>query len=123
MTLCEIEIMIVGWIKNMISSILPEDAAQKGQENKIGQGAKAFEEKAKDKLIDSMDETAFSREAQQKSLNLMSIIQKGGVPLEKLPMKLNARRKVQKNIVDFYDMDEITEKVIGRIEEDSEDPI
>lgn len=105
--------MIVGWIKNFIWSILPEQ---------IGQGAQAFEKKAKARLIDVTDGVSLAEEARKRSSELMSIVRKGGGHLDQLRFWLSARRKVKGNLADAFDapdiMDEITEKILEVAKED-----
>jgi len=112
------KVMIAGWIKNIFASILPDQ---------IGQGAQTFEKKAKARLIDITDgeslvEEAQKREAQKRSAEFMSLLRKSGAQIENLRLAFSARRKVRKNLADFYDMpdimDEVTEKLIEVAKED-----
>ena len=97
----------------MFASILPEQ---------IGQGAQSFEKKAKARLIDVTDGVSLTEEAQKRSSELLSLIRRSGSQIENLRLVFNLRRKVKKNLADFYDipdiMDEVTEKLIEVAKED-----
>ncbi len=114
MTGCEMKVMIVGWIKNFISAILPEQ---------ISQGAQTFEKKAKAKLIDVTDGVSLAEEARKRSSELLSMIRKGGVNIDQLRFWLNSRRKVKGQLSDAFDMPDITEEITEKINEIAkEDP-
>jgi hypothetical protein len=105
--------MIVGWFKNLFSPARPEE---------VGQGASAFEKKAKVNLIDITDGVSLTEEARKRSTELLSMIRRGGIQIDRLRLWLTARRKVKNNIADFYDipdiMDEVTEKILDAAQED-----
>lgn len=105
--------MIVGWFKNLFSA-RPEE---------IGQGAQAYERKAKVKLIDITDGVSLAEEARKRSTELMSMVRRGGIHIDRLRLWLNGRRKIRNSVADFYDipeiMDEVTEKIIDAAQEDS----
>ena len=100
--------MIVGWFKNFISAILPE---------RIGQGAQAFESKSKAKLIDVTDGVYLTEEARKRSLELLTIVRKGSVHLNRFLLWLNVRRKAKGQVADFFDLPEIMEEVTEKIVE------
>lgn len=114
MTRCEIADMIVSWIKNIITAILPEQ---------IGQGAQAFERKSRSRLIDVTHGASMTEEARRRSTELLSMVRQGGVQIDRLRFWLNARRRVRSKLADFYDMpeimDEVTEKIVEVSKEDS----
>jgi hypothetical protein len=105
--------MIVGWFKNLFGVARPEE---------VGQGASAFERKAKVNLIDITDGVSLTEEARRRSTELLSMIRRGGIQIDRLRLWLTARRKVKNNIADFYDipdiMDEVTEKILDAAQED-----
>lgn len=106
MARCERIAMIVGWIKNF-----------------IGQGAQAFEKKAKPRLIDVTDGVSMTEEAaRRRSSELLSMVRRGGDQIDRLRFWLNARRRARNNLADFYDMpdvmDEVTEKIVEVAKED-----
>lgn len=105
------------WIKNIISSILPWTNSQT-----MGQGAQAFEEKAKAKLIGVTDGVYLSEEARKKSMEYYALARKTGTPLERPPLWSEVRKKVKKNVANFYDieevMDEITERIVEAAQHD-----
>ena len=111
--------MITGWVKNIISSILPGEVTPP---NEIGQGAQAFEKKAKAKLIDVTEGISLSEEARRRSLELLSMIRKGGATLDRFRLWVNIRRKTKRDLADFYDMpgimEEVTEKILEAAEHD-----
>ena len=104
--------MIVGWIKNIFAAILPEQL----------QGAAAFEKKAKPRLTEADEEAPSTEEAQKKSSELLSMIRRSGSQIDDLRLAFNMRRKVKKNLADFYDspdvVDEVTEKLIEAAKRD-----
>ena len=106
--------MISGWIKNIFAAILPAE--------QLGQGAEAFEKKVKPRLTETPDEVLPTAEAQKQSSELMSLIQRSGAQIDHLRLAFDMRRKVKKNLADFYDMpdimDEVTEKLIDAAKED-----
>ena len=109
--------MITGWIKNIFTAILPEQ---------LGQGAQAFEKKAKARLSASNSENtdggSVLEEAQKKSLELLSLLRRSGSEIDGLRLAFNLRRKTKKNLADGFDMpeimDEVTEKLIEAAKED-----
>jgi hypothetical protein len=105
--------VIVGWLKNIITAILPDS---------IGQGAQAFERKARPRLIDVTDGVSMTEEAHRRSKELLSVIRRGGAQIDRLRFWLNARRRTRGNLADFYDMpdimDEVTEKIVEAAKED-----
>ncbi len=107
---------MIGWIKNVISAVLP---------NAIGQGAATFEKKAKAKLTDIngvAEGAPLVEEARRRSLEFMNLLRKSGGRMEKFRLRLSARRKVKKGIADVYDIpeivDEVTEKIMETAQED-----
>ena len=113
MPVCEMVDVIARLIKNIITSILPEH---------IGQGAQAFEKKAKPRLIDVTDGVSMAEESRKRSNELLSVIRRGGVQIDRLRFWLNARRRTRGSLADFYDMpdimDEVTEKIVEAARED-----
>jgi hypothetical protein len=105
--------MIVGWFKNLFAS---------GRSESIGQGAQSFERKAKVQLIDVTDGVSLTEEARKRSTELLSMIRRGGIQIDRLRLWLTARRKIKNSVADFYDipdiMDEVTEKIIDAAQED-----
>ena len=106
--------MITGWVKNIIASILP------GPANEVGQGAQAFEKKARARLIDVAEGASLTEEARKRSVELLSMIRRGGVQLDRLRLWIGVRRKVEWGIADFYDMPEIMDEVTEKIREAAE---
>lgn len=100
---------MIGWIKNVIYTVLPQT---------IGQGASALEKKAKAKLEDEEQGSgqADVEETREKSSQLLGLVRKPGQTLNAIKLRVNARKKVKKNLSSFYDIDgipeEITEKLI-----------
>ncbi len=84
------------------------------------QGAQAFEKKAKVKLVDIAEGFLHIEEARKKNVALGEIVAKSGGKLDGLLFRINSRRKVKKNIADFYDMPEIVDEVTERIREAAE---
>ncbi len=109
--------MITSWIRNFVSTFLPG-----GGPESVGQGAQAFEKKARAKLIDITDGVYLAEEARKRSRELLTTIRRGGATFDRLKLWINVRRKVKKNVADFYDMpeilDEITEKIVETARED-----
>lgn len=106
--------MITGWVKNIISSVLP------AAPNPVGQGVQAFEKKAKAKLVDVTEGVSVTDEVRRRSLELLSMIRRGGVQLDRLRLWINVRRKMRENLADFYDIPEIMDEVTEKIREVAE---
>ena len=106
--------MIVGWFKNLFASDRPEH---------LGQGAQTFEKKAKAHLIDITDGVSMTEEARKRSTELLSMIRRGGIQIDRLRLWLTTRRKIKNSVADFYDMpeimDEVTEKILDAAQEDT----
>lgn len=102
---------MVTWIKNVISSVLPASA---------GQGAEAFEEKARPKLFDVTDGYYLVEEAKKWGINF---IRRSREDLGDLRMRFRTRRKVRKGLADSYDLpeivDEVTEKLVNSARHDA----
>lgn len=109
--------MIVGWFKNLFASERPEHAS-----GSIAQGAQTFEKKAKAQLIDVTDGVSMTEEARKRSTELLSMIRRGGIQIDRLRLWLTTRRKIKNSVADFYDMpeimDEVTEKILDAAQED-----
>lgn len=109
--------MIVGWFKNLFASDRSEHPG-----GSLSQGANAFEKKAKAHLIDITDGVSITEEARKRSTELMSMIRRGGIQIDRLRLWLTTRRKIKNNVADFYDMpeimDEVTEKILDAAQED-----
>ncbi len=105
--------MKTNWIKNVLQTLLPQT---------LGQGAATYEKKAKAKLEMGDGPHPSAEEVQKQSAELGGIIKKTGETLNAVKLRVNARRKVKKNIASFYDMDglpeEITEKLVEAAEAD-----
>jgi hypothetical protein len=104
---------MINWVKNILSAIMPMS---------VGQGAETFEKKAKARLIDVTEGVSLAEEARKRSMELLSVIRRGGVSLDRLRLWLSIRRKTKKGLADFYDMpeimDEVTEKILEAAEFD-----
>ncbi len=112
--------MIVNWLQNILGAILPDAP---NAPNRIGQGAQTFEKKSKAKLINVTEGASLSEEARKRSVELLSMVRKGGVPIDRLRFWLQARRKVRSNLADAYDTSEIREEITEKIlEVAKEDP-
>lgn len=107
--------MIIGWFKNFFSPSRSEA---------VQQGAHVFERKTKAKLIDLAEAAAMAEEAKRKkSSELLTMVRKGGVQIDRFRLWLKARRKVKKNLAKFYDESDIADEVTERIVEAAmEDP-
>lgn len=106
--------MITGWVKNIIASILPTES------NTVGQGAQAFEKKSKARLIDVTEGASLAEEARKQSMELLSMIRKGGAQFDRLRLWINVRRKTRGALADFYDIPEVMEEVTEKIREVAE---
>ncbi|HEX5037380.1 MAG TPA: hypothetical protein VFX30_09510 [bacterium] len=110
--------MIVGWFKNLFASGRSEHPS-----DAIGQGASSFEKKAKVQLIDVTDGVSLTEEARKRSTELLSMIRRGGIQIDRLRLWLTTRRKIKNSVADFYDMpeimDEVTEKILDAAQEDT----
>lgn len=108
--------MIVGWFKNLFAPARPEES------ERIGQGAQSFERKARPRLIDVTEGISLSEEARKRSTELLSLLRRGGIHIDRFRLWLSARRKIKNNLADFYDtpeiMDEVTEKILDAAQED-----
>lgn len=113
---CEIGgvMMITGWMKTLMSSLFPRASEV------VGQGAQAFEKKAKAKLVDVTEGLFLTEEARKQNALLGKIVSKSGGRLNGILFGLNSRRKVKKNLADFYDTPEIIDEITEKIREVAE---
>jgi len=82
-----------------------------------GQGAQAFERKARAELIDVAEGSKLSEEARRKSSELLSKIQMSGAPSAPIPTWSQVRSKVKRGISDFYDFDDVVDEITEKLEE------
>lgn len=106
-------IMIPAWVKNVISVIRPEQVSAQTS----GQGAQAFERKARAELIDVAEGVKLSEEAQRKGAELLSKLQMSGAPFVPLTTGAQVRSKVKKGISDFYDFEDVVDEVTEKLKE------
>lgn len=109
---------MIGWVRNILSVFLPP-----GQAGQIGQGAQAFERKAKARLLDVTDGVKLAEEVRRKSAELLNMVRKGGAGMDRLRLWLGVRRKVKRGLVEAYEdlpdlVDEVTEKIREAAEHD-----
>ena len=106
--------MITGWIKSMISAILPEQ---------VSQGAQTFEKKVKPKLHNLTEGVPDAEALQKKSGDFLAKVRKGGSVFDRFRFRLQAKRKVKKNLDPIFGddseiIDEVTEKIIKVAKDD-----
>lgn len=104
---------MIGWIKNVIGTILPQA---------IGQGASAIAKKGRLKVDEEEggeggESEAALQETREKSSKFLGAVTKTGQPLDNLKLRINVRRKVKKNLAPFYDLDDIPEEITEKLVE------
>ena len=107
--------MITVWVKNMLLSLLPGNQAQE-----VGQGAQAFEKRAKARLGNEEEDeitSPDSEETRQKSIELLSKAPKEGSKVDRIRTWMNVRRGVRKELDECYKMPEIMEEVTEKLRE------
>jgi len=112
---------MIGWIKNVINTIVINTILPQT----LGQGAQAIDRKSKARLQEEDEnplDDAEVQETREKSSKLLGGIRRPGQTLNSLKLRINARKKVKKNLSPFYDIDgipeEVTEKLIEAAQED-----
>ena len=110
------------WLKKL-ASFVPNLNHLAGQGEKLGQGAQAFERKAKASLFTNEGEKNSSLELEsenikQQNLKLLRLVQEEGPPaMDRVPLRYKIRKKVKEGLVDAYDVPEITDEVTERLVE------
>lgn len=103
---------MVNWFKGILSSVLPSPI--------VGQGAQEADKKEKPHLFDVADGYFLAEEARKLGVNF---VRRSRSDFENLWSRMGVRRKVRKNIAEFYDLpdlvDEVTEKIVEYSREDS----
>jgi len=106
---------MINWVKNLFG--FPSTAPEQ-----VGQGAQAFEKKARAKLKEEPqeEERLTDEEARRRSMALFSVTRKGGSEPVRFPLSMSVKNKAKKSIADFYDIPEIMEEITEKIQEAAE---